>query len=160
MTTDKTIVQNLAREQLDRRLDRLRRALSDLRPPRGGWTVTLRSALGMSQADLARRMGVTRQAISHLEHREAEGSATLKALKTAAEALGGELVYAIVPERPLNEMLERRADHVARRMLTSIRHTMRLEDQEPDVDLDTRVRQLARELLASPGDLWTEPDGG
>jgi predicted DNA-binding mobile mystery protein A len=113
----------------------------------------------MSQADLGRRMGVTRQAIGQLERRESDGSATIKALEEAARALGGELVYAIVPHRPLGRTLEERADRLAGQMTASVRHTMRLEDQETDTDLEARTAEIAAELLASPRRLWTLPDG-
>jgi predicted DNA-binding mobile mystery protein A len=116
-------------------------------------------SLAMSQADLGRRMGVTRQAIGQLERRESDGSATIKALEEAARALGGEFVYAIVPHRPLGRTLEERADRLARQMTASVRHTMRLEDQETDTDLEARTAEITAELLASPRRLWSLPDG-
>jgi len=144
----------LVRQHLDRRLNQIREVVPTLRPPRGGWIGTLRSALGMSQATFARGMGVTQQTISQLEKRETEGTVTLGALREAARALGGELVYAIVPEHPLGEMLEQRALVIARHRTASVRHTMRLENQETDVDQDARARELAKELLANPKKLW------
>ena len=149
----------LARQQLDRRLDALRNVVPLLQPPRDGWIATLRNALAMKQDVLARRMGVSRQSISQLERREAEGSATLKALEQAAEALGGRLVYAIVPRESIASTLEERALLLARRMTGAARHSMRLEDQEPSSDLDTRTRELANELLKAPEQLWANPDG-
>lgn len=113
----------------------------------------------MTQDDLAGRLGVTRQAVSQLEQRESGGSVTLKALHEVARALGGELVYAIVPDRPITETLEQRAYRLARQMTASVRHTMRLEDQETDADLDEHTREIVRELLASPNRLWSVPDG-
>jgi predicted DNA-binding mobile mystery protein A len=112
----------------------------------------------MTQADLGERMQVSRQAVTNLEKRETSGSATLKALEEAAEALGGELVYAIVPRRPISEVLERRALELAARMTGSVRHSMKLEDQEPDSDLDERTRELAKKLLAHPRRLWSDSD--
>jgi predicted DNA-binding mobile mystery protein A len=157
MKTSDRRIRELARRQLDRRLERVRALVSDLRTPQGGWVGALRTAYAMSQADLACRMGISRQAVSQLEKRESDGSATLRALEQAAHALGGELVYAIVPKESIGEMLERRALRLAREMTGSVRHTMRLEDQAPDLDLDERERALARDLLASPGQLWSGP---
>jgi predicted DNA-binding mobile mystery protein A len=113
----------------------------------------------MTQAHLARRIGVSRQAVSQLEQREVDGSVTLNALEQVAQALGGRLVYAIVPERSLTETLERRALEVAADLTNSVRHTMRLEDQEPGRDLEERTRDLANELLASPKRLWSNRGG-
>ncbi len=144
----------LVRQQLDRRFSRIREFLPALLPPQGGWIVTLRTALGMSQVALAHRMGVTQQTISQLENREADGNVTLEALDKAARALGGQLVYAIVPERPIADALEQRALNIARERTSSVRHSMRLENQEPDSDVDARAQELAKELLATPKKLW------
>jgi predicted DNA-binding mobile mystery protein A len=113
----------------------------------------------MTQAQLAKRMGISPQAVGQLERREADGSATLKALDHAAQALGARLAYAIVPDRPIEAILEQRAREMAAELTGSVRHTMRLEDQEPDASLSQRTEELAEELLESPKQLWTE-DGG
>lgn len=113
----------------------------------------------MSQATLADRMGVSQQMISQLEQRESTGNVTLNALQEAAEALGGQLVYAIVPAQPLQTMLEDRALRIATQMTVSVHHTMRLEDQETGSVPDERTRELAKELMASPGRLWSAPNG-
>lgn len=157
--TTKNSLRHLARRQLDQRLAAIREISPLLERPRGGWISTLRRALGMTQAHLATRMSVSRQAISQLEKREGDGSVTLRALEQAAEAFGGRLVYAILPARGLDETLEDQALLVASRMTGAVRHTMRLEDQEPTSDLDQRTRDLAQELLISPRRLWSIPDG-
>jgi len=151
--------QQLARRQLDQRLEAIRMSSGLLERPRGGWIATLRRALGMPQAHLANRMQVSRQAISQLEKREIDGSITLNAMEQAAHALGGRLVYAVVPERTLQSTLEDRALRIAARMTGSVRHTMKLEDQEPASDLDQRTREIAEELLGSQARLWSMPDG-
>ncbi len=155
MRTSKRRVRALARQQLDRRMEGIRSVLTLLRPPQRGWVSELRSALAMSQADLARRMEVSRQAVSQLEQREQDGSATLRALEQAAHALGSEFVYAVVPRHSIQETLERRALRIAGEMTRSVRHTMRLEDQEPESELDERTKALASDLLESPGQLWS-----
>jgi predicted DNA-binding mobile mystery protein A len=108
----------------------------------------------MSQGELARRMDVSQKAVSQLERREAVGSATLNALEQAARALDCEFVYALEPRRSIQETLEARALRLAQRMLGSVRHSMRLEDQEPQSGLEERTRALATELMASPDRLW------
>lgn len=157
--SSKRFAETLVRKQLDRRFDELRDAVPLLRPPRDGWVSTLRNAFAMKQEVLARRMGVSRQAISQLEQREVDGSATLKALEQAAHALGGELVYGIVPRKSITSTLEERAITLASRMTGAARHTMRLEDQEPTSDLHQRTVELAKELLESPEELWLDQSG-
>jgi len=121
-------IRDLARHQLDRRLEEIRSLAPDLRTPQGGWVGALRTAYAMSQADLGRRMGISRQAVSQLEQRESDGSTTLKALEHAAQALDGELMYAIVPKQSIAGVLERRALRLATQTTGSARHTMRLEN--------------------------------
>jgi ribosome-binding protein aMBF1 (putative translation factor) len=53
--------------------------------------LTLREKLGLSQKEMARRMGTSQQAVARLESGEYEGF-TLKTLEKVAEALGAELV--------------------------------------------------------------------
>lgn len=152
-------IRQLGREQLDRRLNQARQLVPALQVPPKGWIAAIRTALGMTQADLAERMEVSRQAVSQLEHREADGSITLNALQEAAEALGGRVAYIVIPDRPVSQTLEERAYKIARQMVISVRHTMRLEDQETDSDVEERIREIAEELLVSPKRLWSHPDG-
>lgn len=126
--------------------------------PPSGWVAALRKALGMSQREFARRLGVSQQAVDQLEEREADGTITLNALRDAARVLGGQVVYAIVPERSLSQTLEDRAYEIAKQMVTSVRHSMRLEDQETDSDVEQRARAIAKELVGSPSRLWSHPN--
>jgi predicted DNA-binding mobile mystery protein A len=123
----------LVRRQLDARLGGLPREQA----PRDGWTRTVRLALGMTMAQLGRRLGVTAPAIADLEHREARGAITVAKLRGAADALGCDLLVAFVPRVPLNEMVRQQAlikiEEEHRRLL----HTMALEDQSQGVESHT-----------------------
>ena len=152
-------IRQLGREQLDRRLHDVRQVAPALKPPAKGWIAAIRTALGMTQADLAERMKVSRQAIGQLEQREVDGTITLNALRQAAEALGGRVEYVVIPDQPVSQTLQERANRIARQMVTSVRHSMRLEDQETDSDVQERIREVAEGLLASPNRLWLHPDG-
>lgn len=158
MARKTTRMRKVGREQLDRRLIELRQSAPSFRPPGKGWIASIRTALGMTQDDLAARMGISRQAVSQLEQREVDGSITLNALRQAAEALGSEVAYAVVPHQAIEKTLGERARSIARHMVTSVRHSMRLEDQEPSSDMESRINEIAQELLASPGTLWSHPD--
>lgn len=144
--------------RLDERLARLRR-LDEGEPPRGGWLRTIRSALGMSAGQLAKRLEITQQSVSHLERREARGAATLMALRKAADALDCTLVYALVPRRPLAEMRERQAFTTARTLTARVAHTMRLEEQGVESSTTGRMTtELADELLRSGSRrIWDTP---
>jgi predicted DNA-binding mobile mystery protein A len=146
-------------QQLDKRFARLMPLAADaVRPPRG-WIRAIRTALGMTTGQLARRLGVAQPRIIELERGEADGNVTLKTLQRAAEALGCRLVYVLVPERPLEDTLRERASLIADRQFASVEQTMRLEAQEvhgAQQREETR-RRLADEFLSRPARLWDEP---
>lgn len=148
---------NDAIRHLDKKLLGLRPLAKTARPPKG-WLRAIRNALGMTTAQLARRMGVTQPRIIELEQSEVSGSVTLHSLQRAAEALGCRVVYALVPDRPLADVVRMRAELIADKQLASVRHTMSLEDQAVK---DKRAgkelrRQFMHELLRRPARLWDE----
>ncbi len=71
-----------------------RRAAS--RPARG-WLRAVREAVGLTQSGLATRIGVKRQSYAQLEEAEERGSISFASMHRAAEAMGCELVYFVVP---------------------------------------------------------------
>jgi predicted DNA-binding mobile mystery protein A len=85
---------------LDKRFFALRPLTRYARPPQG-WLRAVRDALGMTTAQLGRRLKVFQPRIVELEKSEVSGSVTLHTLQRAAEALGCRLVYALVPDEPL-----------------------------------------------------------
>jgi predicted DNA-binding mobile mystery protein A len=132
------------------------RRLARVRPPRAGWVRAVREALGMSAAQLALRLNVTRQTIRDLEHSEATGKITLDSLNRLAGALGCRVVYALVPEKPLQEMQRERAGAKADSMVKSVSHSMALEKQSVSTREERRQRaQLVQRLLqGDPKKLW------
>ena len=115
-------------EQLDRRLETLR-PLAEAPMPARGWVRAIRNTLGMTTKQLAARMGVSQPRIIKLEKSEIDRSITLESLERAAEALGCRVIYALIPERPLGETLNERANKIAEQQLASVAQTMRLEAQ-------------------------------
>jgi predicted DNA-binding mobile mystery protein A len=142
----------LGRRSLDRVLAPYRKAATR-RPPKG-WIRAIRDALGMTAEQLADRMQITQPSVQRLEISEAEDTIQLKTLKRAAEALGCELVYALVPRQTLRETYDLAARKVALRELGRISHSMALEDQAvEDEDDDERLRRFIAEEL-DPRDIW------
>jgi predicted DNA-binding mobile mystery protein A len=145
-------------QQLDRRFARLRPLAAEAPRPARGWIRAIRQALGMTTAQLAKRLRVAQPRVIELEHGEADGNITLKSLRRAAEALGCRLVYTLVPERPLADTLHERASLIAERQLASVEQTMRLEAQEVDDKTQRKEahQRLVEELLRRPARLWDE----
>lgn len=146
-----------ARRQLDKRLSVLSDNDALTRPPRG-WVKAIREALGMTTAQLAKRMGVSQPRAVTLEQAEARGAITLDSLERAAQALDCRLVYALVPRQPLDALVEERARRLAKKRLQATRHTMALEAQGVDSsDEIDQLERLVRQLVDKPGSgLWQE----
>lgn len=105
-------------------------------------------------AQLAERMRVSRPRISAFEKAEISGGITLASLERAAEALDCTFVYALVPRRSLNEMVETRALEKATAIVSYINRTMLLEAQNVDATTLKKKRDdLAADMLHG---LWSD----
>jgi len=113
----------------------------------------------MTTAQLARRIGVSQPRAVAIEQAERTGAITLDSLRRAARALDCELVYVLVPRKPLEELTVDRALALAKRQLARTRHTMALEDQSVAAeDEQEQLKQFARQLSERSGSaLWDEP---
>ena len=107
----------------------------------------------MSGAQLAHRLGMTAQGLVSVERSEAQGRIQLSTLRRAAEAMDCMLVYALVPETSLTEMVERRARALAIAALSRVSHSMALEDQQVDRDFEKRIQTYIETALRDR-DLW------
>jgi len=124
--------------------------------PRGGWLSTMRQALGMTKTQLADRMGIARTGVNRLETNELKGAITIASLTNAAEALGCELQYVLVPRKPLGEMVAEQALKRARDKLGRINQSQALEASAmKSQSLSRAVVDLAKEIeVRRPADLW------
>ncbi len=143
--------------QLDAALTRWRSADLPARPS-SGWLKSIREALGMTATHLAGRLGVATSTVTRLESSETDDTISLATLRRAAEALGCELHYALVPRQALADTLEARASAVARQHMSAISHTMGLEAQATSAEaVEEQTRALAHNLLkGSRRALWKE----
>lgn len=146
-----------ARRQLDKRLSLLQNTELLARPPRG-WLKAIREALGMTTAQLGKRLGVVQSRAVAIEQAEAKGTITLNSLEKAAHALDCRLVYALVPRNPLDELVTERAERLAKQRLESTRHSMALEAQTVDAaDEQEQLKRMVQRLLDKSGsELWEE----
>ena len=122
-------------------------------PPVRGWIKAIREALGMTTAQLAKRLGVKQPSLVAIEQSEEKGTIELQTLRRVAEALDCTLVYALVPNRPLEETVRDRARAFLRRRREHVEHSMRLEDQGVQrKDSEPQVDEILRET--NPGRFW------
>jgi predicted DNA-binding mobile mystery protein A len=128
-----------------------------VRPPEG-WLRTLRTALGMSGPQLAKRLGVTKARISKAEQDELSGSLTLKSVQAMAEAMGCRFVYAVIPEQEIEEVIKQRALQKARAQVEATSTHMALEAQSLSNEQRAfEVERIATEIVEKmPSDLWND----
>jgi predicted DNA-binding mobile mystery protein A len=142
-----------ARRELDRKFNE-----ADLEPiratPRLGWIRAVRGALGMSQAVLADRLGVSAAAVNKLEQAERHGGITVRKLAQVAAALDCTFVYALVPRTTLEQTVTAEARRVAVEMLGYVARSMALESQGIGDEREREaVERYARQLISS-GNVW------
>lgn len=102
-----------------------------VKAPDIGWIKAIRTSVGMTMEQLAKRLSISKQSFRRLEINEANGSITLKSLKEVAKAMDMRLVYALVPnDGSLDALIERRAKELATQIVMRTSNTMKLEDQE------------------------------
>jgi len=98
------------------RLRQLERALTpfvaakETPRPQKGWIRAIREATGITVREMAKRLRKAPSVAAHLEGSEAEYRISLGKLREAADALGCQLVYALVPKSgSLQDLEEQRA---------------------------------------------------
>lgn len=69
--------------------------------PVRGWLRAVREAIGLTQNDVAEKIGVKRQSYAQFEAAEEKGSISIGSMQRAADAMGCELVYFVLPREPV-----------------------------------------------------------
>jgi predicted DNA-binding mobile mystery protein A len=142
---DKERIAAQSRAALDERFQEFGAARHYTAPVRG-WIKAVRTALGMTTAQLAKRLGVKQPSVVAIEQSEAKGTIELATLRRVAQALDCTLVYALVPNRPLETMVRDRARLFARRRRGPVEHSMLLEDQAVTAkDVEKSLDEIVRE---------------
>lgn len=124
--------------------------------PQKGWIRAIRDALGMSGRQLAEKLGVKPPRVSVLEKDEVLGRVTLKTMKRTAETLNCVFIYALIPRASLEELVRNQAIAVVQERMKRVGHSMALEDQKLDEELEKKsfqdiVDEMMREM---PRSLW------
>ena len=134
-----------SRSKLDERFKGLR-PVTLYRTPVRGWIKAVREALGMTTAQLAKRLGIRQPSVVATEQSEAKGTIELATLRRVADALDCTLVYALVPNKPLETAVRDRARVFLRRRRGPVEHSMLLEDQDvKGKDEEARLDEIVRE---------------
>lgn len=149
-----------AQQQHQKLIDEQQNRFSKLADPPEGWLKTVRKALGMSGAELSRKLGVSRSQTAKTEQNELDGRVTLKTMQTMAHAMGCKFVYAIMPAegQTIDEIIFAQALIKARGIAGRTHEHMALENQGLfKADLDRQIENLAERLVVQmPADFWTD----
>ncbi|MBI1269961.1 mobile mystery protein A [bacterium] len=139
----------LRRKQLDKALSSNPR-VADLPRLKNGYIRELRTALGISSTRLGKMMNVSQPALTKLESNEREGVITLNSLQKAANALGCDLVYALIPKTSLETHLRINAREAAQELINEVNHSMILESQGASKEyLQEEIDEIADSLVAN-----------
>jgi predicted DNA-binding mobile mystery protein A len=132
--------------------DRINQATSlvkSIAKPIGGWIATFQQAIGMNAPALAERLGISRNNIYAAIQNEQAGTISVNQLEKIAEAMGGRLVYAILPrEGPGEEIVLAQARETARRIIQRTRAHMALEEQTEGLRSEAEmIEELAADII-------------
>jgi predicted DNA-binding mobile mystery protein A len=133
---------------LDDPIHSMRAAKRAVRRPTAGWLNAIRKSCGLTIQSIAERIGVSRQAYSKFESREAAGTISLENLNRAASALDCDLVYFLLPRKEIAEsftVLAARNDPTLSTLRAS-EHSMVLEGQGSTEEVDSKNIGLAKQL--------------
>ena len=122
--------------------------------PRTGWVREIRTALGLSQSQLAARAGVSRATVQQMERAEVERRITIASLDKLAAAMDCQVAIAILPKGGTLEDVRRRQALAKAEVLL---HEKVKDNKRPPkpVDLERRKQQLVTRLLrGSRRKLW------
>jgi predicted DNA-binding mobile mystery protein A len=111
----------------------------------------------MSAGDLAARMGVGQSTVVDIEASEVAGTIKLETLERAADALGCDVAYFLIPRSSLEDAVWAQARRSAAAHLRAVAHHGRLEDQTVEDDAArAELEELAGRLIDRRG-LWKSP---
>lgn len=126
--------------------------------PREGWIRTVRRALGMTSAQVAKKLGVTVGRVTRAERDELRGAVTLKSMQAMAEAMDCKFVYAVVPKDKVENVIWQRALVKAQQQVAAVSAHMALEGQAlSEAQLKFEQERVAKDMIAKlPADFWSD----
>jgi len=116
----------------------------------------IREVFGMTQKQLAKKLKAKQPLIARIEKNSRDCS--LNTLSRIANALGCELMGAVVSREPLEQIIQKRAGIAAKKMLNRTFSNMALEKQSPNKEAYSyQLKKLTDELASDPGsELWED----
>jgi len=128
--------------------------------PVGKQVRLLREALGMTQAQLAKRCGIRQNMVARIES-DLTIDLRSSTIQKLATGLGCRLISRFVPEEEIGKTLDRKSLEAARKLVGLSRSTAGLEKQMPeDRYMEEQVREMQFKIREKrPSSLWRLPEG-
>lgn len=139
----------LLRKSLDEQLKKWPRKEAQCAPPQG-WINAVRTSLGMTSKQLGQRIGIAQGSVIGIEKSEVKGTIQIETLQRIGKAMNCKLVYALVPEAPLETIF-------AERLMEKAGHPISLKPRH----LKSGVYQSLLEACEKNmplNDVWNEAD--
>jgi predicted DNA-binding mobile mystery protein A len=137
-------------KQLERALRPFSTAKNSPRPAKG-WLRAIREASGVPLRQISQRLHKSTPLINYLEKSEADYRITLGNLRDAADALGCELVYALVPKSgSIHDLAEEQVKNKATENVRSVEHSMALENQAVG-GIEDKIEEETKRILGRTG---------
>lgn len=106
----------------------------------------IRSALGMTQTQLAKRLHSQQATVNRME--KGDVSPTMTTLQKVAEELNCELKVLLVPKKPIIQFLEEKALGIATSIIRVTVSSSALEFQKPSAEMiRDQIEELKEEIL-------------
>jgi predicted DNA-binding mobile mystery protein A len=142
-------VSRAKKRQAQERINQAANLVRSIAKPFGGWISTFQEAIGMNAPALAERLGISRNNIYAAVQTEKAGTISVNQLEKIAEAMGGRLVYAIIPrDGPVEDIVLAQARSKARRIIQRTRAHMALEEQTDGLRSEAEmVEELAEDII-------------
>ncbi|WP_299085936.1 hypothetical protein [uncultured Ruegeria sp.] len=150
-------VSSAKQRQAEGKINQVRQVAQAFAKPIGGWIATFQEAIGMSAPALAERLGVSRNSVYSSIQKEKAGTISVNQLDKMAEAMGGKLIYAIIPRNgAVEEIVMAQARKKAKRIIQRTRTHMALEEQIEGLrSQEEMIEELAKEIAREmPRDFW------
>lgn len=143
----------IKRRRLARLIDKCATKMADVEIPEKGWVASVRHGLGMSAEQVAKRKGVSRNAVYQAERSELEGGVSIKQMQNLAAAMGGRFVYAIVLDARIEDILYRQAIKKAKHLILEERDIGSWSNDDRQDWIEDKAAELLHDF---PADFWEE----
>lgn len=119
----------------------------------------IRQALGMTQAQVAKRLGVRQGDVAKIEKVNAK-DIRVSTLRKIAEVLGCEFLTVFVPKEEVKQVVEKKAMELAKKIVLANTANMAMELQKPDSEtIEEEIRTIQEEIVKKRRSCLWEDNG-